>query len=244
MILLCIEERESTMEKHILVYDNRTEIMEKMGVLFAHEKITVSAASDEEQFFRLLESKGVELILLDIMLSESGWNKGIELIAEIRERSKIPVIVVSAQSAEIAKITALEVGADDYVTGDCSPYVLLARVKAHIRRYRQLADLSEKQNQIYSVDNLTIDDVQKRVTVDGRTVNLTPIEYKILCLLVRQSGRVFSNSQIYENIWKMKAYAADNTIAVHIRHIREKIEANPGEPKYLKVVWGSGYKVG
>lgn len=232
------------MTRNILVYDNRTEIMGKMAAVFATEELVVSEASDEAVFFDMLEMGDAELILLDVMFGENDWNEGIELIAGVRRRSRIPVIVVSEQGAETAKIMALEAGADDYVTADCSPRVLLARVKAQLRRYIQLLESREKQPQIYSVDNLVIDDIRKEVTVDGRGVRLTPIEYKILCLLVKQRGRVFSNDQIYEKIWKMKAFAADNTIAVHVRHIREKIEVNPKEPKYLKVVWGSGYKVG
>ncbi len=229
--------------QHILVYDNRTEIIEKMNFLFAQENIFVMVASDEKEFFQMLERAEAELVLLDVCLSETEWDGGMELIAKVRKCSKVPVMVVSEQSAETAKIMALEVGADDYVTADCNPYVLLARVKAQLRRYHQLIHYSEKDRQVYSVENLVIDDMQKKVMVDGRQVSLTPIEYKILYLLVRQRGKVLSNSQIYENIWKMKAYAADNTIAVHIRHIREKIEENPKEPKYLKVVWGSGYVV-
>lgn len=232
------------MGRHILVYNNRTKIMEKMAPLFAAEGFTVVTASDEEQLFDILKTDRIELILMDVMLGEKDWDKGIELIAGVRKRSKIPVIVVSEQAAETAKIMALEAGADDYVTVDCNPPVLLARVKAQLRRYIQLSETRSSAAQIYSVDNLVIDDVRKKVTVEGRGVRLTPIEYKILFLLVQQSGRVFSNDQIYENIWKMKAYAADNTIAVHVRHIREKIEENPRKPKYLKVVWGSGYKVG
>jgi DNA-binding response OmpR family regulator len=183
-------------------------------------------------------------MLVDVELNDKGWDKGIEIIANLRRKSSIPVIVVSAQSAETAKIMALEAGADDYVTTDCNPLELLARVKSQLRRYTQLVNMYVNIDRIYRVDGLVIDDIQRTVTVEGRNVRLTPIEYKILRLLVQQKGRVFSNSQIYENIWHMQAIGADNTIAVHIRHIREKIEANPKEPRYLKVVWGNGYKVG
>lgn len=177
-------------------------------------------------------------------LNDKGWDKGIEMIAGLRGRSSIPLIVVSAQSAETAKIMALEAGADDYVVADCNPLELLARIKSQLRRYTQLVNMCANIDRIYRVDGLVIDDTQRKVTVEGRSVRLTPIEYKILRLLVQQRGRVFSNSQIYEKIWHMQAIGADNTIAVHIRHIREKIEANPKEPRYLKVVWGNGYKVG
>jgi DNA-binding response OmpR family regulator len=139
---------------------------------------------------------------------------------------------------------ALNAGADDYVTADCNPLELLARVKSQLRRYSQLANLRTNIDCIYRVDGLEVNDVYRRVTVDGREVKLTPIEYQILKLLVQERGRVLSISQIYESIWHMQAIGADNTIAVHIRHIREKIEYNPKEPRYLKVVWGTGYKVG
>ena len=153
-------------------------------------------------------------------------------------------LIFSNNSEEAAKIAALNAGADDYVTLPCNPLELLARIKSQIRRYTQLANLCENINQIYKVDDLEIDDMRRRVTVGGREVYLTPIEYKILRLLVQERGRVLSIDQIYEAIWNMQAIGADNTIAVHIRHIREKIEQNPREPRYLKVVWGTGYKVG
>lgn len=138
----------------------------------------------------------------------------------------------------------MEAGADDYVMADCNPLELLARIKSQLRRYTQLVNVRESIDRIYQVDGLVVDDIQRTVTVDGKNVRLTPIEYKILRFLVQQQGKVFSNSQIYENIWNMEAFGADNTIAVHVRHIREKIESNPRQPRYLKVVWGNGYKVG
>lgn len=232
------------MEKKILVYNNHTGIAEKMEPLFSGEGLITLAAADVEQLFNIIETEKIYLMLVDVELNDKGWDRGIELIAKLRKKSSVPVIVVSAQSAETAKIMALEAGADDYVTVDCNPLVLLARVKSQLRRYMQLVNMCANIDRIYRVDGLIIDDIQRKVTVDGRAVRLTPIEYKILRLLVQQRGRVFSNSQIYENIWHMQAIGADNTIAVHIRHIREKIETNPKEPRYLKVVWGNGYKVG
>lgn len=232
------------MEKKILVYNNKTGIAQKMEPLFIGEGLEMEVAADVEQLERILEAEKVQLMLVDVELNDKGWDRGIELIASLREKSSIPLIVVSAQSAETAKIMALEAGADDYVTVDCNPLELLARVKSQLRRYLQLINLCSKIDRIYRIDGLVIDDMQRTVTVDGRNVRLTPIEYKILRLLVQQRGKVFSNSQIYENIWHMQAIGADNTIAVHVRHIREKIESNPKEPRYLKVVWGNGYKVG
>ena len=232
------------MERNILVYNNQTGIAEKMAPLFVGEGLSVLVAADLEQLYNILEKAEIHLMLVDVELNDKGWDRGIEMIAGLRHRSSIPLIVVSAQSAETAKIMALEAGADDYVVADCNPLELLARIKSQMRRYTQLVNMCANINRIYKVDGLVIDDTQRKVTVEGRNVRLTPIEYKILRLLVQQRGKVFSNSQIYENIWHMQAIGADNTIAVHIRHIREKIEVNPKEPRYLKVVWGNGYKVG
>lgn len=232
------------MGKNILVYNNNTGIAEKMEALFASENLSTLVAADPEQLYQILGSEEIHLMLIDVELNDKGWDKGIEMIASLRKKSSIPLIVISAQSAETAKIMALEAGADDYVTADCNPLELLARVKSQIRRYTQLVNMCANIDRIYKVDGLVIDDIRRTVTVEGKNVRLTPIEYKILRLLVQQRGKVLSNSQIYETIWNMQAFGADNIIAVHIRHIREKIETNPKEPRYLKAVWGNGYKVG
>lgn len=232
------------MEKNILVYNNQTGIAEKMVPLCTGEGIAVLVAANVQQLFEILDQAEIHLMLVDVELNAKGWDKGIEMIASLRRRSSIPLMVISAQSAETAKIMALEAGADDYVTADCNPLEILARIKSQLRRYTQLVNMCANIDRIYRVDDLVIDDTQRKVTVEGRNVRLTPIEYKILRLLVQKKGKVFSNSQIYENIWHMQAIGADNTIAVHVRHIREKIEKNPREPRYLKVVWGNGYKVG
>lgn len=232
------------MKHNILIYNNQTGIAEKMEPLFEEEGFRTVILSDIRQLHKLLENGDIQLMLVDLELNDKGWDKGIELIAALRRKSSVPLMVISRQSAETAKIMALEAGADDYVTSDCNPLELLARVKSQMRRYIQLVNMCSNIDRIYKVDGLIIDDIQRKVTADGRAVRLTPIEYKILRLLVQRKGQVFSNSQIYESIWHMQAIGADNTIAVHIRHIREKIEANPREPRYLKVVWGNGYKVG
>lgn len=232
------------MGKNILVYNNNTGIAEKIEALFASEDLSTLVAADPEQLYRVLGSEEIHLMLIDVELNDKGWDKGIEMIASLRKKSSIPLIVISAQSAETAKIMALEAGADDYVTANCNPLELLARVKSQIRRYTQLVNMCANIDRIYRVDGLVIDDIQRTVTVEGKNVRLTPIEYKILRLLAQQRGKVLSNSQIYESIWNMQAFGADNIIAVHIRHIREKIETNPKEPRYLKAVWGNGYKVG
>lgn len=215
-----------------------------MKPLFSREGLDTVVVADADQLYTAIETMDIHLLLVDVELNDKGWDRGIELIMNLRRKSSVPLLVISTQSAETAKIMALEAGADDYVTSDCNPLELLARVKSQLRRYAQLVNMCANIDRIYKVDGLIIDDIQRKVTVDGRAVRLTPIEYKILRLLVQQRGKVFSNSQIYENIWHMQAIGADNTIAVHIRHIREKIEKNPKDPRYLKVVWGNGYKVG
>lgn len=232
------------MEKNILVFNNHTGIVGAMAPLFAGEGMNMVAVSTLEELLRALDTGKMHLMLIDVELEEKGMGSGIELIARLRRKSAIPIIIVSGQEAETAKIMALNAGADDYVLAGCNPLELLARVKSQLRRYIQLVNMCENISSIYRVDGLEVNDIRRTVLVEGREVKLTPIEYKILRLLVQQRGRVLSISQIYESIWHMQAIGADNTIAVHIRHIREKIERNPREPRYLKVVWGTGYKVG
>jgi len=234
----------NNVEKCIMVYNNSTKIADIMEPLLAAEGIGVVAADSEIDLFAKLRSQNIHLLLIDIELDNKGLGSDIKLLADIRRRNRIPVIVVSRQCAEAAKISALNTGADDYVTLDCNPLELLARIKSQLRRYTELVGMCANIDGIYRVDGLEINDMQRKVTVDGREVKLTPIEYQILRLLTKERGRVMSISQIYENIWHMQAIGADNTIAVHIRHIREKIESNPADPRYLKVVWGTGYKVG
>lgn len=232
------------MRRSILVYDRGEKIAEKMALLFGSEGYIMHMTTDAEELYRILEMGAAHLLLVDVELGDKGWDRGIEMIARLRSRTGMPLIVISEQVAETAKIMALEAGADDYVTMDCNPMELMARIKSQLRRYTQLVNMCARMERSYSVDGLVIDDIRRAVTVEGRAVRLTPIEYKILRFLVQEKGKVFSNSQIYENIWNMRAIDADNTIAVHIRHIREKIESNPKEPRYLKAVWGTGYKIG
>lgn len=169
---------------------------------------------------------------------------GIRATLKIREKHSIPIIILSAKSEDVDKILGLNVGADDYVTKPFNPLELIARVKSQIRRYTQFGgNAKEQKDTIYETGGLQMNDDLKQVTVDGESVKLTPIEYNILKLLMKNQGRVFSINQIYESIWNEEAIGADNTVAVHIRHIREKIEINPREPRYLKVVWGVGYKI-
>ena len=169
---------------------------------------------------------------------------GFALCTAIRRESRVPIIIVSAKDAPMDRVTGITLGSDDYMVKPFLPLELVARVKSQMRRYTQLGNLNQQADgQIYKCGGLQINDDNKEVTVDGDAIKLTPIEYNILLLLVKNAGKVFSIDEIYEQIWNEEAIGADNTVAVHIRHIREKIEINPREPKYLKVVWGVGYKI-
>lgn len=224
----------------ILVCDDDKEIVEAIEIYLTQEGHHILKAYDGEQAIRVLQNHPVDLLIIDVMMPKLD---GIRATLKIREKNALPIIILSAKSEDADKILGLNVGADDYVTKPFNPLELVARVKSQLRRYTQLGAMTEKKENIYETGRLMIDDDRKEVTVDGESVKLTPIEYRILLFLVQNQGRVFSINQIYENIWNEEAIAADNTVAVHIRHIREKIEINPKEPRYLKVVWGLGYKV-
>ena len=224
----------------ILVCDDDKEIVEAIEIYLTQEEHHILKAYDGEQAIRVLQNHPVDLLIIDVMMPKLD---GIRATLKIREKNALPIIILSAKSEDADKILGLNVGADDYVTKPFNPLELVARVKSQLRRYPQLGAMTEKKENIYETGGLMIDDDRKEVTVDGESVKLTPIEYRILLFLVQNQGRVFSINQIYENIWNEEAIAADNTVAVHIRHIREKIEINPKEPRYLKVVWGLGYKV-
>ena len=224
----------------ILVCDDDKEIVEAIEIYLTQEGHHILKAYDGEQAIRVLQNHPVDLLIIDVMMPKLD---GIRATLKIREKNALPIIILSAKSEDADEILGLNVGADDYVTKPFNPLELVARVKSQLRRYTQLGAMTEKKENIYETGGLMIDDDRKEVTVDGESVKLTPIEYRILLFLVQNQGRVFSINQIYENIWNEEAIAADNTVAVHIRHIREKIELNPKEPRYLKVVWGLGYKV-
>ncbi len=230
--------------KNILVYNNSTGIVQRMEQLFLGEGYCVLTVENQKELLKVLDEGHIHLLLMDVCFREKGCASGIETIADVRKRNSVPIIIVSADAKESTKVMALNAGADDYVTVDCNPPELLARIKSQLRRYTQLVNTCANIDRVYRFDQLIIDDTRRKVSVEGSDVRLTPIEYKILRLLVQQSGKVLSINQIYESIWNMAPIGADNTIAVHIRHIREKIERNPKEPRYLKVVWGTGYKVG
>ena len=201
---------------------------------------SVDSCFDGKEAMDVLSYTDYDAVILDIMMPKLD---GIRATLKIRENSSIPIIILSAKTEDSDKILGLNIGADDYVEKPFNPLELVARVKSQLRRYTQLGNAAESGDSIYTVGGLSINDDLKEVTVDGEVVKLTPIEYNILLLLVKNQGKVFSINQIYESIWNEDAIGADNTVAVHIRHIREKIEINPKEPRYLKVVWGVGYKI-
>jgi len=226
---------------NVLVCDDDREIVEAIEIYLSQEGYKVLKAYDGEEALKVLDREKVDLLIIDVMMPKLD---GIRATLKIREESSIPIIILSAKTEDADKILGLNVGADDYMTKPFNPLELTARVKSQLRRYTQLGSTIDKSNQaVYAVGGLSIDDEQKEVTVDGEPVRLTPIEYNILLLLVKNQGKVFSIDQIYESIWNEDAIGVDNTVAVHIRHIREKIEINPKEPRYLKVVWGVGYKI-
>ena len=212
----------------ILVCDDDKEIVEAIEIYLTQEGHHILKAYDGEQAIRVLQNHPVDLLIIDVMMPKLD---GIRATLKIREKNALPIIILSAKSEDADKILGLNVGADDYVTKPFNPLELVARVKSQLRRYTQLGAMTEKKENIYETGGLMIDDDRKEVTVDGESVKLTPIEYRILLFLVQNQGRVFSINQIYENIWNEEAIAADNTVAVHIRHIREKIEINPKEPR-------------
>ena len=226
---------------NILVCDDDKEIVEAIEIYLSQEGYHILKAYDGMQALKLLETEEVHLLILDVMMPRLD---GIHATLKIREKHSIPIIILSAKSEDVDKILGLNVGADDYVTKPFNPLELVARAKSQLRRYTQLGGTAKEESEtVYETGGLRMNDDLKEVTVDGEPVKLTPIEYNILKLLMRNQGRVFSIGQIYESIWNEEAIGADNTVAVHIRHIREKIEINPKDPRYLKVVWGVGYKI-
>lgn len=227
--------------EHILIVDDEKGIRDIIGKYARFEGYKITEAKDGEEAVRLCSLNHYDIVILDVMMP--GLD-GIRTTLKVRETSSIPIIILSAKSEDTDKILGLNIGADDYITKPFNPLELMARVKSQLRRYTQLGNLNQQAvGQIYKCGGLQINDDNKEVLVDGEPIRLTPIEYNILLLLVKNAGKVFSIDEIYEQIWNEEAIGADNTVAVHIRHIREKIEINPREPRYLKVVWGVGYKI-
>ena len=226
---------------NILVVDDDKEIANAIDIYLSREGYNIIKAYDGEEAIQKVNENEIHLIILDIMMPKKD---GIQTLEEIRKNKTIPVIMLSAKSEDYDKISGLDLGADDYITKPFNPLELIARVKSNIRRYVDFGNINknEKTNILKSGD-LSIDDESKKVMVEGKEIKLTATEYNILKFLLKNKGKVFSISQIYENVWNEESYGAENIIAVHIRHIREKIEINPKEPKYLKVMWGIGYKI-
>jgi len=222
----------------VLVVDDEQEIRNGIAIYLKNEGIKVFTAKDGIEAIEILNKEKVHLIILDIMMPRQD---GISTTFKIREQKNIPIIMLSAKSEDADKVLGLQVGADDYVTKPFNPLELIARVKSQLRRYVTLGTYEEKKT--IDIRGLALDIEAKSVTLDGVFIKLTPIEYKIVELLMRNAGRVFSIHDIYERVWNEPGYNAENTVAVHIRKIREKIEIEPKNPRYVKVVWGLGYKM-
>lgn len=226
---------------NILVVDDDKEIVGAIEIYLKNEGYNILKAYNGKEALDIVDKNDIHLILLDIMMPKKD---GLETLEELRKTKNIPVILLSAKSEDYDKIGGLNLGADDYITKPFNPLELIARVKSHLRRYVSLGTLKKEENEnVYSTGGLVLNDDTKKVTVDGKEVKLTATEFNILKFLIQNKGKVYSIPQIYENVWKEEGFGAENIIAVHIRHIREKIEINPKEPRYLKVIWGVGYKI-
>ena len=227
---------------HVLVVEDDKEIREGVEIYLKSQGYEVFQAADGVEGLEVIEKEDIHLAIVDIMMPRMD---GISMVVKLREKYDFPVIFLSAKSEEVDKIMGLNMGADDYVTKPFTPMELLARVNSQLRRYRRFMERlgdKEENSRIHTIGGLEINEDNVEVTIDGETVKMTPIEYKILLLLMKNPGRVFSAEEIYERVWNERAINTD-TIMVHVRNIREKIEVNPREPKYLKVVWGVGYKI-
>lgn len=225
---------------NILVCDDERDIVSALQIYLESDGYCVFTASNGKEAIDALKNNEIHLVLMDIMMPVMD---GITAMVKLRESSNVPVILLTAKSEDTDKILGLNVGADDYITKPFNPIEMLARVRSQIRRYTKLGgSAAQSGDDILTVGGVTLNDAAKIVTVDGDTVNLTPTEYEILKLLMQNKGRVMSQKEIYESVRKEMAFGAENTIAVHIRHLREKIEINPSEPRYIKVVWAHGYK--
>lgn len=226
---------------NILVCDDDKEIVRAIGIYLKNEGYRVLEAYDGIEALDILRKEEIHLIIMDIMMPRMD---GMQATVRIREEKNIPIIMLSAKSEDYDKIGGLGAGADDYVTKPFNPMELIARVKSQLRRYTTLGSMNQPRNEkTFQSGGLILNDDTKEVTVDETEVRLTPTEYRILALLTANAGRVYTIYQIYDAVWEEPAFNPENTVAVHIRHIREKIEINPKEPRYLKVVWGTGYKI-
>ncbi|MBO4211749.1 MAG: response regulator transcription factor [Oscillospiraceae bacterium] len=223
----------------ILICDDDKDIVSALRIYLNAEGYQTLCANNGDECLELMRNHEVNLVILDIMMPQKN---GIETLSELRSYSNVPVIMLSAKSEDIDKISGLNIGADDYITKPFNPVELMARVKSQLRRYMKLGGGAQN-SKLIKIGGLTLDDTTKSVMVDNELISLTPLEYEILSLLMKNAGKVFSPKEIYKIVWNETPMGAENAVAVHIRHIREKIEIDPAEPRYLKVVWGKGYKI-
>ena len=224
---------------NILICDDERDIVTALKIYLSAEGYSLFEAYTGREAIDIVRKNEIHLILMDIMMPEMD---GISATAKLREECNVPIILLTAKSEDTDKVLGLNVGADDYITKPFNPVEVLARVRSQLRRYTMLGGMEQKPSRIV-IGGIVLDDDAKSVTVDGDPISLTPMEYNILCLLMRHPGHVYSSAQIYEQIWNESALGSESAVAVHIRHLREKIEINPSEPRYLKVVWGLGYKM-
>ncbi len=224
---------------NILICDDEKDIVSALKIYLADGNHTLFEAYDGEEALDIMDNHEIHLVLMDIMMPKLD---GISAMVKIREKFNVPVILLTAKSEDNDKILGLTVGADDYITKPFNPVEVSARVKSQLRRYMQLGGGSVRAN-TYCINGIELDDTAKQVTLDGEAVSLTPTEYDILKLFMEYPGQVFSPQEIYKKIWKESPFGSENTVAVHIRHLREKLEINPADPRHLKVVWGQGYKM-
>ena len=224
---------------NILICDDERDIVSALKIYLSSEGYTLFEAYTGREALEVVKKHDIHLILMDIMMPEMD---GISATAKLRETCNVPIILLTAKSEDTDKVLGLNMGADDYITKPFNPMEVLARVRSQLRRYTSLGGMEQKPNRIV-IGGIALDDDTKTVTVDGEPVSLTPIEYNILLLLMRHPGRVYSSAQIYEKVWNESAFGSEGAVAVHIRHLREKLEINPSELRYLKVVWGLGYKM-
>ena len=225
---------------NILICDDERDIVSALNIYLTSEGYSTVEAYNGEQAIAAVREGNIDLILMDVMMPKLD---GIRATAKLREEGNIPIILLTAKSEDSDKVLGLNIGADDYITKPFNPIEVIARVKSQLRRYTMLGGKAQTEGSVLRNGALMMDDDAKQVTVDGEGVTLTPIEYNILRLLLKNPGRVYSTAQIYELVWNDPAVGSENTVAVHIRHLREKIEIDPANPRYIKVVWGLGYKM-
>ena len=225
---------------NVLICDDQPEIVNALKIYLTPEGYGLFEAKDGAEALEIVKSRDIHLVLLDVMMPNMD---GITATAKIREFSNVPILLLTAKSETEDKVLGLNVGADDYITKPFVPVEVLARVRSHLRRYDRLGAKPMEDSGTITIGGIVLDDRAKTVAVDGDDVSLTPIEYEILKLLMENPGKVYSTRTIYETVWQENPYGSENAVAVHIRHLREKIEINPSEPRYIKVVWGRGYKM-